>query len=198
MWCDRHVPSERANRGGAVTKTARKLGKSIAIFRAGKEEYSKSATSITTVPPGCVDCPICPRCPVSRPKTLSVASPRLLLSVLLTAIGGVVFTSGKWSELHIARWRGVESGGVRARHCQVLALPQSHSHEGATLRCQITPGVPTPRLQGVCGCSCTWKQAAQCTCVKMWVAVDCCVGVATRSPRPPVEHGLATDFHMYT
>ena len=37
----------------------------------------------------------------------------------------------------------------RVCHCQVVALPQSHSPEGGTLRCQITPGVPTPRLQGL-------------------------------------------------
>ena len=51
-------------------------------------------------------------------------------------------------------WKVEVSG---ARHCQVLALPQSHSPEGGTLRCQITPGVPTPRLPGVCGCTCEWS-----------------------------------------
>ena len=44
---------------------------------------------------------------------------------------------GRWHVRRSARWRGVESGGARARHCQVLAFPQSHrplccarSHQG--------------------------------------------------------------------
>ena len=37
---------------------------------------------------------------------------------------------------------------ARSSHCQVLALPQSHSPEGGTLRCQTTPGEPTPTTSG--------------------------------------------------
>ena len=37
----------------------------------------------------------------------------------------------------------------RSNHCQVLALPLTHSPEGGSQWCQITPGVPTPRLLGV-------------------------------------------------
>ena len=68
---------------------------------------------------------------------------------------------------------------ARSSHCQVLALPQSHSPEGGTLRCQITPGEPTPRLPGVCGCTCEWIQAALCAGVTMWVAVEVAGVVAT-------------------
>ena len=48
-------------------------------------------------------------------------------------------------------WGGVEWKVKlsRARHCQVLALPLTHSPEGGSQWCQITPGVPTPRLQGL-------------------------------------------------
>ena len=59
---------------------------------------------------------------------------------------------------------------ARSSHCQVLALPQSHSPEGGTLRCQITPGEPTPRLPGVCGCSCVWSALRHTGA--MWVAVE--------------------------
>ena len=61
---------------------------------------------------------------------------------------------------------------ARSSHCQVLALPQSHSPEGGTLRCQITPGEPTPRLPGVCGCSCVWSALRHTGA--MWVAVEGC------------------------
>ena len=44
----------------------------------------------------------------------------------------------------------------RSSHCQVLALPLTHSPEGSSQWCQITPVVPTPRLLGVCGCTCEW------------------------------------------
>ena len=46
---------------------------------------------------------------------------------------------------------------ARSSHCQVLALPLTHSPEGGSQWCQITPGVPTPRLPGVCGCTCVWS-----------------------------------------
>ena len=61
---------------------------------------------------------------------------------------------------------------ARSSHCQVLALPQSHSPEGGTLRCQITPGEPTPRLPGVCGCTCVWSALRHTGA--MWVAVEGC------------------------
>ena len=61
---------------------------------------------------------------------------------------------------------------ARSSHCQVLALPQSHSPEGGTLRCQITPGEPTPRLPGVCGCTCVWSALRHTGA--MWVAVERC------------------------
>ena len=57
-------------------------------------------------------------------------------------------------------WSGVRQGcprlsfGARSSHCQVLAFPLTHSPERGSQWCQITPGVPTPRLPGVCGCSC--------------------------------------------
>ena len=74
---------------------------------------------------------------------------------------------------------GTVCGGVewkvklsRARHCQVLALPLTHSPEGGSQWCQITPGVPTPRLPGVCGCTCDWSVTACCVLTgAMWVAV---------------------------
>ena len=46
------------------------------------------------------------------------------------------------------------------------------SPEGGTLRCQITPGEPTPRLPGVCGCSCVWSALRHTGA--MWVAVEGC------------------------
>ena len=105
-----------------------------------------------------------------------------------------------WHVRHCARWRGVDSGWkvgaalgshrklrpvvpvttssprlsfrARSSHCQVLALPQSHSPEGGTQRCQITPGEPTPRLPGVCGCTCVWSALRHTGA--MWVAVERC------------------------
>ena len=46
---------------------------------------------------------------------------------------------------------------ARSSHCQVLAFPLTRSPEGGSQWCQITPGVPTPRLLRVCGCSCEWN-----------------------------------------
>ena len=65
----------------------------------------------------------------------------------------------------------------RSSHCQVLALPLTHSPEGGSQWCQITPGVPTPRLPGVCGCTCDWSVLRSHRCN----VGGCCVAVA----RPP-------------
>ena len=61
---------------------------------------------------------------------------------------------------------------ARSSHCQVLALPLTHSPEGGSQWCQITPGEPTPRLPGVCGCSCVWSALRHTGA--MWVAVERC------------------------
>ena len=70
-----------------------------------------------------------------------------------------VVERGKWNAQHVVRWRRVDCGGVRARHCPV---PLTHSPGGGGQWCRITRGVPTPRLLGVCGCFCEWTHAAQC------------------------------------
>ena len=61
---------------------------------------------------------------------------------------------------------------ARSSHCQVLALPLTHSPEGGSQWCQITPGEPTPRLPGVCGCTCVWCALRHTGA--MWVAVERC------------------------
>ena len=150
-----------------------------------------------TVPPVCVDIPgniaypssrTSERPPRASTRSQRAGDPRAAICTTVESwkVGRAVFT----------RWRCVASGWnvgaalvttssprlsfrARSTHCQVLALPLTHSPEGGTLRCQITPGVPTPRLPGVCGCSCEWIQAAPCAGVTMWVAVEVAGVVAT-------------------
>ena len=42
-------------------------------------------------------------------------------------------------------------GRVDGNHCQVLALPLTHSPEGGSQWCRITRGVPSPQFLGVEG-----------------------------------------------
>ena len=85
---------------------------------------------------------------------------------------------------------------ARSSHCQVLALPLTHSPEGGSQWCQITPGEPTPRLPGVCGCTCVWCALRHRGA--MWVAVERCrwkcrlVQYRLRSVLIP-DHFLADD-----
>ena len=90
---------------------------------------------------------------------------------------------------------GTVHGGVewnvklsRARHCQVLALPLTHSPEGGSQWCQITPGVPTPRLPGVCGCTCDWSVLRSHRCN----VGGCCVAVAK-----PAGHAAHTHRQVH-
>ena len=71
----------------------------------------------------------------------------------------------------------------RSSHCQVLALPLTHSPEGGSQWCQITPH----DFPGVCGCTCDWSMLRSHRCN----VGGCCVAVArtSRACRPYPSRG---------
>ena len=98
----------------------------------------------------------------------------------------------------VSGWKvGAALGSHRARssHCQVLAFLLTHSPEGGSQWCQITPGVPTPRLLGVCGCSCEWNMqhsARARRCGWLWKVAS---GVDVRELRSEHIHEESTRAH---
>ena len=84
---------------------------------------------------------------------------------------------------------------ARSSHCQMLAFPLTHSPEGGCQWCQITPGVPTPRLLGVCGFSCEWNMQHSARARRCGWRWKVATGVDVRELRSEHLHEEGTRSH---